>query len=589
MATGNIFSNHADNAPLAGKNRMTSLLALALAVSMIITMAGCGNNKTTPSPSEGDASGNSDGTTASASVDGSSVSNAGDSSGSDALSGTTGSGSSGGRSSVSAGTSSAVPADTLLKEKSDIVVNVRDFGAKADAANDDAPAIEKAIASIKDVGGTVYLPAGRYRMAKGILVPMGISIVGDKPATKAKWSSITAESPAKQSEASGSSWISGSNFSGTWIFVDHGKGDKDSAPTFRLQGNTTVENLGFVYPGQAPVVSSVSEYPPAIAVITTVAYKFVRDGMRIANIYLLNPYVGIAVMQYQSLDDYRVGDNDTQGGKISTGRLTIQNITGSPLWKGILIKGILDTVDMQQIRFGYSNFNQIFSKFRHNQCIDIEIARADGINLYNSFSIGASYGIKTTTAFTGASSIRASNLTIKGRIPMSFVSGMTIFSDVEATMMNYGGFCNSDTYRGIEVLQDVRCVHQPAYLFSNIKVVNAIRSASVSDIGMYISLGKAGNVSVHHSTFVNANPDSSEPVILLHKNDGSAISAHFYDTTFTNASSSGLLAQASSISSGTLQFTQCIVADNLFNALPAGTGIWFLESKLSSGGPLDLR
>lgn len=492
---------------------------------------------------------------------------------------------------LSSASSSAVSggADVPLKSIGDVYVNVKDFGAKADGVNDDSGAIEAAITSINKTGGTVYLPSGRYRMAKGILVPIGISVIGDTPTTKAKWHSISATSSAKAAETGGSSWMASSNFSGTWILVDHGKGNVDSAPTFRIQGNTTIENLGFVYPGQAPAATSVSEYPPAVGIITSVANRFVRDGMRIAGLNLLNPYVGIAIMQNQDIHNYYVGASDTQDGKISTGRITVSDITGSPLLKGIYIKGILDTVDIQRVRFGYSNFHNQFATYRHNNAVDFEVARADGINIYDSVSLGASYGIKTTTAFSGSSSIRASKLTIRSRVPVSVVTGMYIFSESDLYMSNYGGFCSSDNYTGIEVFQDPQCVHQPMYLFSKIKLTNEIRSSSKTDIGMHIKMGKSGNISVYDSVFNNASPDTTDPVILFERNDGSAISAHFLDCEFTNASGSGLLARNVTIPNGALQFKACVIADSLYSSMPGNSNIWFIGSKLKSGGGLNIR
>ena len=41
--------------------------------------------------------------------------------------------------------------------------------------------------------------------------------------------------------------------------MDHGKGNVNSAPTFRLQGNAGIDSIGFVYKEQTPVTDSVSE------------------------------------------------------------------------------------------------------------------------------------------------------------------------------------------------------------------------------------------------------------------------------------------------------------------------------------------
>lgn len=484
--------------------------------------------------------------------------------------------------------SSETSLELKLKEISEVFVNVKDFGARGDGKSDDSSAIKNAIESIRDTGGAVYLPAGMYKMSQGVLVPLGVAIIGEKPSTVSKWHEINVNSVPGANEAAGNSWISDSNFKGTWVMPTHGKGDVNSSPTFRLQGNTTVENIGFVYPDQAPVTSQVSEYPAAIAIITTPRIRFTRDGVRIANINILNAYVGIAIMQEQDFNNYYVGTSDTRD-VISTGRMTVHNITGSPLWKGIYIKGILDTVDIDKVHFGLSNYNRTFAQYRHDNCVDIEVARADGINISNSFSLGASYGVKTTTAFTGSSSIRADSLVIKGRIPVSLVTGLYKFNNVDLTMVNYGNFSSSSTFRGVEVFQDNRCVHQPFYLFSNMTVTNSVKSTNVSNIGMHIKLGKRGNVSVNESEFNDANPTDSEPVILFEKNDASPISVMFNDTVFNNSASSGLLAEMVNINSGAMQFNNCAIEDNLYESLPSNHNIWFADSRLKSGATLNIN
>src|SRR5690606_21237259 len=50
-------------------------------------------------------------------------------------------------------------------------VNVRDFGARGDGTQDDAPAIQAAIdAAEKAGGGTVRLPAGHYKVSGQLVI-----------------------------------------------------------------------------------------------------------------------------------------------------------------------------------------------------------------------------------------------------------------------------------------------------------------------------------------------------------------------------------------------------------------------------------
>lgn len=52
------------------------------------------------------------------------------------------------------------------------VVNVRNFGAYGDGSHDDTSAIQSAIDSIKDIGGTLYFPGGRYKVTATLNLPL---------------------------------------------------------------------------------------------------------------------------------------------------------------------------------------------------------------------------------------------------------------------------------------------------------------------------------------------------------------------------------------------------------------------------------
>jgi hypothetical protein len=50
------------------------------------------------------------------------------------------------------------------------LVNVQDLGATGDGITDDSEAIQKALDELAGVGGTVYIPAGNYRISKKLLI-----------------------------------------------------------------------------------------------------------------------------------------------------------------------------------------------------------------------------------------------------------------------------------------------------------------------------------------------------------------------------------------------------------------------------------
>ena len=65
------------------------------------------------------------------------------------------------------------------------VVNVMDFGAVGDGQTDNTEAFQKALDSLKPLGGTVEVPVGQYRFSGSLNVPQGVTLRGP-------WNSVTA-------------------------------------------------------------------------------------------------------------------------------------------------------------------------------------------------------------------------------------------------------------------------------------------------------------------------------------------------------------------------------------------------------------
>ena len=60
-----------------------------------------------------------------------------------------------------------------------ISANILDFGAAGDGKADDTGALNAAIASLAGCGGTVWLPAGTYRLTRPVTVPTAVQLLGD--------------------------------------------------------------------------------------------------------------------------------------------------------------------------------------------------------------------------------------------------------------------------------------------------------------------------------------------------------------------------------------------------------------------------
>ncbi|HBT65533.1 MAG TPA: hypothetical protein DEB10_12835 [Ruminococcaceae bacterium] len=461
--------------------------------------------------------------------------------------------------------------------------NVRDYGAKGNGSSNDSTAIQNAINAAKNAdGGIVYIPSGLYLMTSGVNIPMGVSLRGQPAATVKKWRKVSDLGTGTiPNDSSGSDWLNKANFSGTWILVDHGAGNIDSHATFELQGNASIYNLGFVHKNTAPVTSKITVYPPAISIKNVKQNPFNRDGMTIENIVLLNAYVGIGIQAGNGkLLDHQ---NGQEPNLYSLGRMRVHNVTGGCVYRGIIMKGLLDTIDLQDIRFGYTNMEKSYAAQRANNCADFEWYRADGSNATNIFSFGAKYGILTAPAFTnGSSSMRLSKAELTGQYPLYIsATGQYEISDCTLTAIDFNNLCTEKKFRSMTVIQDATSVHQPFYVFNKLNLVNKIQSKSFTDSALYISTKRSSATAMvmfSNITFSGWSPDKTDPIIYYEtpSRDYSGF-ASFYNCTFKGGTSNtGMLFKLSSVPDGGLQFNSCNIPQTLIsNSTNTDNAVWF--------------
>lgn len=149
----------------------------------------------------------------------------------------------------------------------DIVIadfNVIDYGAAADGITDDTGALQKAlIAAGKSGGGVVFVPAGRYKIAGTLLVPTGVTLRGDRPA----------------------SW-SGGAVEGTILEAYSGKGEEKGESFLSMRQASGVTNLSIWYPEQR--LEEPYAYPWTIEQMS-------GDSMTVEKVTLVNSYNGIKI------------------------------------------------------------------------------------------------------------------------------------------------------------------------------------------------------------------------------------------------------------------------------------------------------
>ena len=224
------------------------------------------------------------------------------------------------------------------------VVTDAPYNADNTGKTDASAAIQRAMGAVSGHGGgTVYLPAGRYRIEKNLNMPATITLCGD-------W-----EKP-----------VAGRSLSGTILLAYADKGNPDG-PALLVSpkcGHANVYNLAVFYPEQDPAAP--------------VPYPFTIDG-RVAymhNITLVNSYQGILM-------------NDFSGSSVS-------GIYGTALKRGIVLKSSCELGSCYNVRLNSDYWTQLpeagmspdnaekVRAFVRDQLTAVQIGKVDGLSFYNA-------------------------------------------------------------------------------------------------------------------------------------------------------------------------------------------------------------
>lgn len=431
-------------------------------------------------------------------------------------------------------------------------VNVKNYGAKGDGDTDDSGAIQKAINAVKTKGGKVFIPAGLYYMESGVTVPPGVSIVGTTPASTGPWQNhLDSHDKGGNSiygGSSGLSWTIGDDMRGTWILAANGIGNKNAAPTFQLDGNTSMERIGFINKSQYPCTSSPSEAPPLISVSTAKATN-TSSAVKISDISLANPYIGIAVVQGTDFNNDYTG---TASSKSKLGAVTISNIMGAPQCKGIVIKGISTAVNLNNVQFNYSCYESNHVAERSNYATDIEISGSDNVSLTSVLSFGANHGLMTKPAFSSRTSkITAVNLNLESGIPLY----LTASGKYEISNSYFFTICpfntnNRKDYRCLKIVQDKDCKTAPTYQFNNIMLQNPVdfgtNTDKFNDSNIDITVDGGAKIVFNGMQSYGFDRTQTEPVILYQHRSGGASSCQFINFNQINTASNPFISVSGS-------------------------------------------
>jgi hypothetical protein len=241
------------------------------------------------------------------------------------------------------------------------VINVKNHGARGDAATDDTAAFQRAFDAANQAGGgTVYAPSGRYLFRGTLIVPQGVTLRGSFSCVPSH-NGIRDKGEPKPGD------------DGTALFVVSGRGSEDGTPFLTLNTNSSVCGLTIYYPEQQ-LDSEPVAYPWTIAMR--------GKNPAVFDVELLNPYQGIDASQNE--------------------RHNIRNVTGQPLRRGIWVDAIYDIGRIENVHFNpwWSSHTKVYQWQTRNGEAFI-FGRSDWEYVLNTFCFGYRIGYKFVETSTG--------------------------------------------------------------------------------------------------------------------------------------------------------------------------------------------
>ena len=379
--------------------------------------------------------------------------------------------------------------------------SVADYGATGDGVTDVTAIFQGRLNALGAAGGgTLWVPAGKYRINGNLLIPKGVTLRGD-------W-----QQP-----------VPGQPITGTILMAYAGRGDTSATPFITEQTACAVMNLAIWYPLQDP--NNIVPYPNAIQMGANGFWG--NDFNNAKNITLVNAYEGVEL----SL---------TNGG----GCPVIMGIYGTPLSTGIMVDNIADVGRLENIDFsaaywegsglpGSPSAGSAMESFIYQHGTGILMRRDDWT--YTSFVSVTGYGI----GFRAAPSIAS-----PGAIPNGHNYGMTF------TNCNTGIYFDGVSNVGIMFAKVtiVNCVNGvvvgPGASVTNgavqmhtctIDATNAILTdgTSAARFMMERCTISRGKVDIGGGTFMASDCDfnNTAPQIIMEKNSRSIITGNRFQST----------------------------------------------------------
>ena len=232
--------------------------------------------------------------------------------------------------------------------KSDKLVNVCDYGADKES-DDNTEAFQKALDSLRGVGGTVYVPAGNWQLKKELVVPSGVELRGCTPVQQIQ---------------------SRDCITGTVLWIYSGKGNEKGTPFITLEEGSGVRGFCAYYPEQN-IDGETVEYPWTV--------RAAGKNCWAEDISLTNSYNGMDFGTYKTDGFY------------------IDFVAGSPIRRGIFV-GNAKEGWLQNCQFNpnYAYVNSVNSgnkDYRLYYCDAYIVGHVEKLNSLNLFEYGCKNGM----------------------------------------------------------------------------------------------------------------------------------------------------------------------------------------------------
>lgn len=240
---------------------------------------------------------------------------------------------------------------------------VTEAGAKGDGRTDDTAAFQRSLDEAGEAGGgTVFAPAGRYRIAGTLKIPAAVTLKG-----------VFNVPPTTRHEGS-------PHLHGTVLLAFAGRGSQDGEPFIRLAGHmAALRGVIVSYPQWKRSDVPPVPYPPCVLAQNV-------ENVGISDCCFVNPYEAVRLVR--------------------AARHQIRNVYGYPSWRGLYVDACYDIGRVENCHFWPFGVtyrpDDPYCLWINTRGTAFEFARTDWQYVLNTFCFGYAVGYKFSASAAGS-------------------------------------------------------------------------------------------------------------------------------------------------------------------------------------------